>query len=1189
MIAECSLRPRRTEKMNLDVRKRKSWKEDEGVSEIIGNILILMITIILFSGIMAFVQQMPVPEQATKADFSASVSFSPSGKIANLTVTHAGGAVMKTMDTFILVDVDNVNKRYNLSDANYGLKNTIQWTTGQSWTVSLTVASYTSSITVTVVDNVKHSAIWTSQVTGGHGGNPPSILQRYVDSDIATTTADPVKEHDDFYFFATITDLDNDLNTTDGIWIDTTQITKYANAQWRPNDSSGNVYRWDFIGIYGSSINASDLDGAVIVIHAWDNAKHQSMSTFVMSVLVLPIENSWTNRTGSTEEPPSGDSNLPTYIRWFYDNQGFGIFAELFNGSSALGKADTSDIVINFFKDHWVFVRFASKVMTNTFVENRLILIDIRTGIPMTPRFNETAGSTAVKPFYPLVGSGGIYIYECQFNTSTLPPGAYDLQISLKNQPSTGEPQRTYGGDKTIFVKDPSSPIQFYPEIKLYMDSAYSISWGDRYHPFKISSGDAYKVYVTVSVQNTDNPPTPSVTDVRISDGAKNSEVYGVPPAGNMISRMGRLASENPCYHYNFSIDLRLNNGVQWRGGNNSYTLSISKLNDSNEGMYSLSEQVFIVGAGARADFFAGTTGMASGNANFNTREYAYFIQNNNLFTSRVLWQAENTPGASTDSTVTAMGVGDIDGDGDRDLLMGRITDSKSPGATYGLFLFENTLNSFGTWQSGSTISRPDLATYWVKWIAFGDVNGDGHDDFAYANSNAQVVIYNTTYGSKGWIFTPLQSWTGLIAKIALTDMTNDGRADLIVLAGGKISIYDLKYAYDPLLRSQELAKGRVTVSEGTTVDFDLEDMNNDSKVDIITAGTAKAFGGVDGVNVNYYTTAAGNWKTLDAAAAGFVPKMNAGYWNTSTNVSNTYASGDGTQIYFQENGTLNATDPGKVIATMKFLTLTSSPDQELRIRAKVGAINHAPDEVFYCWYSTDNIAYIPIITIDSSTWKTYSYPLPSSVAGKAIYLRFTDSLTSSVSGDVVSFLEVDMALVYTDTFGGYSGASVVPETAWTCVRAATIDGPFSLGNQYKEVVVAKHHDTVALDSIWKVYRYTTGPNWEELTAGRPAGNTSFFVSSSAKVGTGYFSNSAPTLFDAVDINGDGLTDILVTNYTTTGGKFNSYIGFWMNLWTGSSQYYRYFSVKSWTIDPPTGSAKDPWVDITIAANLSVV
>jgi FlaG/FlaF family flagellin (archaellin) len=1177
--------------MNFDVRKRKSWKEDEGVSEIIGNILILMITVILFTGIMAFVQQMPVPHQATKVDFSASVSFSPTGSTANLTVTHAGGAVMQTTDTFILVSVDSVNKRFNMSDPVLGLKGVTQWTTGQSWTATLNGTTYTSAITVTVVDNVKHEAIWTSQVTGGHGGNPPSILQRYVDSDTTTATADPVKEHDDFSFFATITDSDNDLNTTNGIWIDTSQITKYANAHWEPDHVNGNVYIWDFTGIIAKGINASDLDGAVIVIHAWDKANHQSMSTFVISVLVLPVENHWTNSTGNTEEPPSGDSNLPSYIRWFYDNQGFGIFAEAFNGSVALGKADTSAIVTSFAKDHWIFVRFASKIMTNTFVENRLILTDIRTGLAITPRFNESAGATAAKPFYGMVGSGGIYIYETQFNTSTLPPGAYDMQISIKNQPSTGEPQRSYGGDKTIFVTDPSSPIQFYPQIFLYQDASHLVWWGDRYHPYQVSSSNAYTMYVAIQVQDTDNPPTPSVADLRITDGAKNAEVYGVPPSGNMISTMGRFDIGSDHY-YNFSIDLRLNNGVQWRSGNNSYTLIISKLNDSNEGMYSLSEQVFIVGAGTRADFFVGTTGMASGNSNFNTREYAYYIQNNIMFGARVLYQSDTTPGSGTDYTVTAMGVGDIDGDGDRDLLMARCTNSGNP-VSYQLFLFENTLNTFGTWQSGSVISRPDSTIYYVSSIAFGDVNGDGHDDFAYSNSNGQIVIYNTTYGSQGWIYTPPtgKGWTAPISKISLKDMTGDGKADLVVLAGAAgsrlISVYDLKYTYDPLLKSQEVAKGRVAVSAGATLDYDLDDMNNDSKVDIVTTGTSAAFGGYNGVNVNYYTSTYGtNNVKLDAGASGYNPKMSAGNWNNTTSVGNTYSLMDGTSIFFRENGTLTPSDPGRVIATMKFLTLSNNPDQELRIRARVGAINNTADEIFYCWYSTDNIAYIPILTIDSSTWKNYSYMLPSSVANKPIYLRFTDSITTNTSGNIVSFIQVDMALVYTNTFAGYVGTGVVNSATWTSVRAAAIDGPFTAANPYKEVVVAKHSDTVAANSVWNVYKYTT--SWT-LLSGTPPGDISFFQSSSSKVAAGFFDNTAPTLFRAVDINGDGLTDIMVTNYTTTGGTYNSYIGFYMNLWTGSSQYYRYYSVKSWLIDPPTGSAKDPWIDIATVINLTVV
>jgi len=49
--------------MYSKLRKRKSWVDSSGVSEIIGNILILMITVVLFSTIMVFVNQIPMPEQ----------------------------------------------------------------------------------------------------------------------------------------------------------------------------------------------------------------------------------------------------------------------------------------------------------------------------------------------------------------------------------------------------------------------------------------------------------------------------------------------------------------------------------------------------------------------------------------------------------------------------------------------------------------------------------------------------------------------------------------------------------------------------------------------------------------------------------------------------------------------------------------------------------------------------------------------------------------------------------------------------------------------------------------------------------------------------------------------------------------------------------------------------------------------
>lgn len=1176
--------------MDLELRKKKAWSEF-GVSEIIGNILILMITVTLFSGIMAFVQQMPVPEQATKADFAAKVTFWSLGTKANLTVTHTGGDSIKAKDCIALVEVDGFNTRYNLSNPILGLKGTTTWTTGIVWAVTLSTASYSSKITVTVVDMIKKSAIWSSQVTGGTSGNAPNILQRYVDSDSQTPTADPVREWQNFSLFVTITDPDGDLDTTNGIWIDSAQLeTDLPGASHRsPDDASGDVYRWDFMNILDRGLSASELDGRIIFIHARDTAvpSHESISSFTMSILQLPVDIHYQD-INPQEQPPAGDSFLPTYIKWFYDNQGIGIFGERILNGTPRGIAETSTSVTSFAKDRYVFVRFASKVMANILTENKLTLIDIRTGLSVTPRFN--GSSTASSPFYPMSGGGGIYLYECQFNTSPLPAGAYSLEISLKNQPSTGDPQRSYGGDKTIFITDPSSPITFYPRIFLFQDSGHTVPWGNvSSKPYQVSSSDKYKIYVAVQVQDTDSSPNvPSVAEVRITDGAKNAELYGTPPyAGAMISSIGKFDNSGQ-YYYNFSIDLRLNNGVQWRAGNNTYSLFISKLNDSNEGMYSLAEQVYINGAGGRADFFVGTTGMAAGNGNFNTREYAYYIQNSNLFSSRVLWKSESTPGSSTDYSVTAMAVGDIDGDGAKDLLAGVASSNR-------LMLFQNTLNTFGTWQAGSEISRPDLYTYRVTWIAFGDVNGDGHDDFAYSNSNNQVVIYNTTYGSAGWIFTPSGWGASTISKIDLKDMTGDGRADLIVLASGKIYVYDLKYFFDKALWADRttVKKGTYAVSTGNSVDFDIKDVDYDGRLDIITADTAVAFSpGAIGVNVNYWTKAAGTPKVLDGGATGFIPKVDWGtYWKNRT-VANT-ALCDGVYWRFMESNTGTESEKGRLQATMKFQQLTNNPDQQLSIVARIGALNGSSSEVFYVWFSVDGNTFIPIITIDSASWKWYNYTLPSSVANKAIYLRFTDSNSMSTSSIPTDHIDIDMAAVYTDLFGQYTGSSIPASTGWTCVRGASIDG--NSGNNRMEIVVAKNSD-------WKVYRY--GTTWTVLGnqfapgASYPSTlSSSFYASFSSALSTkapNYLDGVAPTLFSAVDVNGDGYTDILVTNYTTSvvsgppsSRTENSFVGFYMNLWTGSGTYWRYFSLKSWALDV-AGSAVDPWVDIVRAASLTL-
>jgi hypothetical protein len=997
-------------------------------------------------------------------------------------------------------------------------------------------------------------------------------MQRYSDSNYQTPTPDAIKQGDTFSVYVKITDFDGDLDTaTSSIYIDASSIGLGPAVGYAEANSSW--YRWFF------NVGATTaMDGKSLIIHASDLAGHQTISSFQLSITILPIEPQYNYYPAYTE---LGNSGLPAYLSFVSGNHGFGVYGEkeLWNltlGWRSTGQANTSDARIVFVKDEYVFIRYASLVMSNVFAENRLVLTDTRTGLTYTPVYN--GSSTASAPFYAYPTGGGAYVYECQFNTSGLLPSAYTMLISLKSQPATGEVQTSFQTQVMISLTQVGSPVGsgLNPEIRVYSNEACTIEWGTKDHPFNISSTQNNKIFAKITVQDANNvPPYPRVAEVRITDLSGSSQVFGVPPAGSMISKILKCDST----HYNFSIDLRLNNGAQWLAGNNSYTLYVSKLNDTNEGMYSLSKQIFIVGYGARAEFFVGTSGMAVGNDNFNTREYIYNLQNGAMFPSKVMWLSESTPSASTDFTTTAMAAGDYDGDGDNDLIASRY----GPEGDRKLYLFQNTLNTFGTWQSASSIYRPETnaQNYFIVWIDFGDVNGDEHPDFAYANSKSpsDIVIYNTTYGSTGWWFRPAAAeakWSGTVSKLVLEDMTGDGKCDLVVLASGVIYIYDLKYAYDPVLKADEATKLLVKKSSGTgTSDFDIMDMDGDGDLDILTAGTSQApfTGGGAGVNVNYLNPTVANTRYLDTT---FEPVETYGdYVNDPNQLSRTQSpdGGSGEYITFREYA--SGGDAGKVTQVVKTLGLTNTPDQHLSVRARVGG--SVPAEAFYIWYSLDNIKYIPVISVTSTSWAYYNYTLPEGAANKALYLMITDSSTPTVLPTPQNYIDIDFLAVYTYSVG-YSGKNVVDSTSWTCVRGGDMDKS-GTGYQYREVVMAK-------DLTWKVYKSSATGVWSEMAGNAVPDKSTFHPkAASGELGT-YFTGRSATLFDVVDINGDGYYDVLVTNYTTV-SPYVSEIGFFMNLYDGQGNW-RYFRVGYWSLASKGGGQMPaPLIDIALAIVLS--
>ena len=1125
--------------MNFERCKTGLGSDRRGVSEVVGNLLILMITVVLFSSIVAYVNQIPVPETTTKADFAASVVFETNETTtASLTVTHAGGVVLDATMTAVFIEAGESTYYTKLSedlDFEYA-----RWSTGVDWTRDFEVASESTAIAVTVIDLDKDRAIWSSQVSGGMGGTPPIILQRYLDEQIDSPTADPVKQDaEGFSFFVKVIDLDNDLDSsTSGVWIDSSELPEEGAAMDTYEAATPDGwFRFDFGPIVE---DVAEVDGKIIKIHASDLAGHTTVSSFVVTVTVLPTDIDYYQ---INEEFEGG---LPAYITWMNDGQGFGMYAE----NRTTGLADINNATVAFDKDvdEYVFIRVASLRLTNIYGMNSLVMTDMRTGITYVPAYNNA--STAAAPFYPYTSSGGAFIYESTFAIEGLPPSAYSIAITLKSSGATTSVFQTVKG---MTLSETGSQIDFVPEMWVFADKHYSIPWGSKTTPFNLLNPDTSKLYVKVLVQDaqvTPPAPLPLVDDVRIVDMRGDTQLHGTPPSGSMMTGWvaNNTDSETPVYQ--FEVDLRLNNGDQWIGGLNAYTLKISRFSDLNEGVYSLSTMVYVQTSTARADFFVGSAGYMTGTSNFVNPQYLYYIQNNNFFTKRTLYDYSNAPSAADNYAVSALALGDLDGDGDKDILMGQY-------GSFNLYYLENSMNTFGAWQEATEITRPDaIDESNILSIACGDTNGDGDIDFAYCTDEQTIVIYNNSYGATGSIWK--DDYTGAISKIELEDVTGDGRADLIVLADGRIMIYDM-IEWDP---ANPIAQIPDATSSTAIKDFDIADVNQDGFLDIATTDISTSSGDFKGARVWFYDVASESpeRKYLDADV-----QPSPDFGRVLTDISNSIGmtqteGGDAMQV--GENPSTEP-DPGVLKLDMPTQTLTTSPFQQLKVIAKVSGDGGTPLEGFNIWYSVDGDKFTPLIYIPPSqtTLATYTAALPMTAAGATLEIRVTDSLDTS--GPVDEILHIDYLAILTDAFAGYVDELVLDTSSniqeHDCIRVGNIDGT---DDGYLEVILARDPasrvGTTDDDGEWVVYKRADVNDWNVLAGWSqtsfvfyPRGGEQIYLHSSMSSDENHIeailTTASPRLFQVEDVNGDGYSDIIVVNTTVAAGV-TSQVALYLNM-----------------------------------------
>ncbi|HUW42963.1 MAG TPA: type IV pilin N-terminal domain-containing protein, partial [Thermoplasmata archaeon] len=261
------------------IKFKKKWLDNKGVSEIIGTILMLAITVVLFSSIMVFVTNMPSPVARPTVDFLSDLTVSTDSSVpSSLTLSHNGGEPLNDYDTTILLVIDGSPKTISLT----GHFSDGKWSIGRSWTFTgfnaYPLFGSNTTLEAMIIDTNSNSQIWDSKIRSGAGNNAPVILQRWTDSDNSTLTADPIIEGDSsFWLYARVTDLDSDLQS---VTVDASSIPGGVSS--KTSDSlTGGVWGFKFTT---PITQASLFDGKPLFIIAKDTANHWANTTFILTV-----------------------------------------------------------------------------------------------------------------------------------------------------------------------------------------------------------------------------------------------------------------------------------------------------------------------------------------------------------------------------------------------------------------------------------------------------------------------------------------------------------------------------------------------------------------------------------------------------------------------------------------------------------------------------------------------------------------------------------------------------------------------------------------------------------------------------------------------------------------------------------------------------------------------------------------
>src|SRR5437879_262941 len=285
-------------------------EDTSGVSEVIGTILILSMTVVLFSVIIIWVGSIPTPVAQSRLDLRSQMDpiYNGAGVEVgvNITLTHQGGEAIAPVPTIIYVTSQRganpptttifTLHKYNQVLGNGLLDGTDSvWDIGERWNYNTPALRSSDAITVTIVDTSKSQVVWSAPMNAPQGTRPPVFIDKWADGVWATDAIDPVQAQLGFYLFAKVTDPDGDLNpnsvfATITAWYGSG--TSCATPQKMKDDGVfPDKAAGDSVFTFGASVctnppyPALSWAGSIILLNATDLKGHQTTTRLVLGVI----------------------------------------------------------------------------------------------------------------------------------------------------------------------------------------------------------------------------------------------------------------------------------------------------------------------------------------------------------------------------------------------------------------------------------------------------------------------------------------------------------------------------------------------------------------------------------------------------------------------------------------------------------------------------------------------------------------------------------------------------------------------------------------------------------------------------------------------------------------------------------------------------------------------------------------